>query len=498
MSSRRCTVVLELFVWRRASGKRGFPGSFAARGKSVTKQKHLKQLIRARMAKTQESYSRARRHIVDDSPPENYVLRGGVHPETATIANVLANRAVVSPHSDEPLTEAMVLGIGGGLGAGYILWEFKEHNLTTLVFGFRNQWQYLARWMDKTCTRLGISASIHETGGPAKAASQLTDALARGLPAIAWIDQQTIGYRHLPDYLSGWGGHPVVVYALQNDASLIDDRNLEHLTVPTDVLSAARGRITSYKNRLVVIDESSGELDEAVLRKAVVDGIEECIAHLNQPSDSFSLPAWRKWARLVADTRNKKAWPKVFEKATGLFGALVSVYESVAGGTLRNLYASFLDEAAEIVEASELQAVATSWRDARPAVACSRTTSAAGRRAIHVGAPGARRLRHGAKRGRRWVRASRTSVRDDLAAARGARRKPPVGRRRNGRSPRRTESCRPSRLRGRSRRARTHGGSSSRSAQVVMPGSPTGPERLSFWRRAGHPRAAGDLGETTS
>jgi Butirosin biosynthesis protein H, N-terminal/Domain of unknown function (DUF4872) len=364
MSSRRCTVVLELFVWRRASGKRGFPGSFAARGKSVTKQKHLKQLIRARMAKTQESYSTARRHIVDDSPPENYVLRGGVHPETATIANVLANRAVVSPHSDEPLTEAMVLGIGGGLGAGYILWEFKEHNLTTLVFGFRNQWQYPARWMDKTCTRLGISASIHETGGPAKAASQLTDALARGLPAIAWIDQQTIGYRHLPDYLSGWGGHPVVVYALQNDASLIDDRNLEHLTVPTDVVSAARGRITSYKNRLVVIDESSGELDEAVLRKAVVDGIEECIAHLNQPSDSFSLPAWRKWARLVADTRNKKAWPKVFEKATGLFGALVSVYESVAGGTLRNLYASFLDEAAEIVEASELQAVATSWRDA--------------------------------------------------------------------------------------------------------------------------------------
>jgi hypothetical protein len=66
----------------------------------------------------------------------------------------------------------------------------------------------------------------------------------------------------------------------------------------------------------------------------------------------------------VADTRNKKAWPKVFKKATGLFGALVSVYESVAGGTLRNLYASFLDEAAEIVEASELQAVATSWRDA--------------------------------------------------------------------------------------------------------------------------------------
>lgn len=330
----------------------------------MTKQKHLKQLIRARMAKTQESYSTARRHIVDDSPPEDYLLRGGVHPETATIASMLANRAVVSPYSDEPLTEAMVLGIGGGLGAGYILWEFKERNVATLVFGFRNQWQYPSRWMDKTCTRLGISASIHETGGTGKAASQLTDALARGIPAIAWIDQQTIGYRHLPDYLSGWGGDPVVVYALQNDVALIDDRNLKPLTVAADVLSAARARITSYKNRLVVIDESSGELDEPSLRQAVFGGIEECVAHLNQPSDSFSLPAWRKWARLMTDTRNKKAWPRVFEKGTGLFGALASVYESIAGGTLRNLYASFLDEAAKIVEAPELETVATRWRDA--------------------------------------------------------------------------------------------------------------------------------------
>jgi hypothetical protein len=330
----------------------------------VTKQKHLKQLIRARMTKTQESYSTARRHILHDNPPEDYLLRGGIHPETATIANVLANRAIVSPYSDEPLTEAMVLGIGGGLGAGYILWEFKEHNVATLVFGFRNQWQYPARWIDKTCTRLGISASIHETGGRGKAASQLTDALARGIPAIAWIDQQTIGYRHLPEYLSGWGGHPVVVYALQNDVALIDDRNLKPLNVAADVVSAARARVTSYKNRLVVIDESSGELDKAVLREAVVRGIEESVAHLNQPSDSFSLPAWRKWARLMTDTRNKKAWPRVFEKGAGLFGALVSAYESVAGGTLRNLYASFLDEAAKIVEASELEAVATRWRDA--------------------------------------------------------------------------------------------------------------------------------------
>jgi hypothetical protein len=93
---------------------------------------------------------------------------------------VLANRGLLAPHTGQPLTEAMVLGVGGGLGAGYILWECKAHDLRTLVFGFRNSWQYPARWVLKTCARAG-----------------------RGVPAIAWADQQALGYRHLPAWLDG-------------------------------------------------------------------------------------------------------------------------------------------------------------------------------------------------------------------------------------------------------------------------------------------------------
>ena len=50
-----------------------------------------------------------------------------MHPDTAAVANVLAHHGVVAGHTGEPLSEAMVLGIGGGLGAGYILWEFEAH-----------------------------------------------------------------------------------------------------------------------------------------------------------------------------------------------------------------------------------------------------------------------------------------------------------------------------------------------------------------------------------
>ena len=177
----------------------------------MTARKHLKARIRARMAKTGERYVTAHRHLVGE--PETpiahgYRLRGGVHPDTAGVANVLARHRVIAGHTGEPLSEAMVLGIGGGLGAGYILWEFKAHETATLVLGFRNRWQYPDRWMTSALERLAVPATHLETGGARTAARQLDEALAAGRPALATIDCGSIGYWHLPPELEGRGGRP--------------------------------------------------------------------------------------------------------------------------------------------------------------------------------------------------------------------------------------------------------------------------------------------------
>ena len=309
----------------------------------MTAHKHLKERIRARMARTGESYTTARRHVLNALPPAEYLLLGGVHPDTHAIAGVLANRGLLAPHTGQPLSEAMVLGAGGGLGAGYILWEFKAHDLRSLVLGFRNNWQYPDRWARKVCQRLNVPARVLETGSAKKAEAELRDAVGQGVPAIAWADQQLLGYRHLPAWLEGYGGPPVTVYGIDDEAgvALVDDRNRAPLTVPLDALAAARARVGSYKHRLLVLDAPAAELDTGALRRAVREGLAEQVEHLGQRSDSFSLPAFRKWARLLTDPGNAKGWPKVFANRARLFHACLSVYENLEpaagsdGGNLR-------------------------------------------------------------------------------------------------------------------------------------------------------------------
>lgn len=328
----------------------------------MTTRKHLKSLVRERMRKTGERYTVARRHIVDADT--SWELRGGVHGDTAVLANVLANLGVVAPHTGEPLTEAMVLGVGGGLGAGYILWQFEAHELRTrvLTLGFRRMWQYPDRWARETTGRLGLHAELHETGGTRAAATALDAQLDRGLPAIAWIDTYTLGHRGEPQWRDGYGGPPLIVYERAGDHYAIDDLSTRRELVPADRLAAARARVGSYKHRLITIDPERIELD---LLPAVEEGLRLQVQHLSERSDSFSLPAWRKWARMTSDTRNSKGWPTVFADGLATGSLRASIYtEAAHGAHLRGLYADFLDEAAGLLGRESLTEAADAWRRA--------------------------------------------------------------------------------------------------------------------------------------
>lgn len=308
---------------------------------------------------------------------ENYKQFGGIHPETATYTNILASQNVIAPHTKRPYSEAMIFGIAGGIGCGYILWEFKKYDAAILVMGFQNKWNYPDQFFQNLSNRLGIQTEIKATGGKKTASKHLEEVIENGRAAIAWIDQESLPYFHLRPMYNGCFGHYVSVYGLDNDTVYVDDRAQKPVTVDSDSFANARARIGSYKNKLLSLQTDSPSDD---LPSAIMAGLQDCVDYMSSGSQTFAPPTYRKWARLMTDSKNKKGWPVVFKDKTGLFSTLRSLHEGIKlfgtkGGGLRFLYADFLNEAATVLPnpalteaAEQYKALGNQWRDFADAV----------------------------------------------------------------------------------------------------------------------------------
>ncbi|NJN55626.1 MAG: BtrH N-terminal domain-containing protein [Anaerolineae bacterium] len=295
---------------------------------------------------------------------ENYTQFGGIHPETATMTNVLASQGVTAPHTARPYSEAMILGIAGGIGCGYILWEFQKYDAAILVLGFQNKWNYPMEFMGNLCSRLGVQPTFLEATSPKKAGRQLEEVIADGRAAIAWVDQESLPYFHLRPMYNGCFDHLVTVYGLDENLVHVDDRAQKPLTVDKTAFATARARIGSSKNRLLLLDGGLAPLD---LATAVQAGIADCVEYLSADSQTFAIPVFRKWARLMTDSKNKKGWPVVFQQKRGLYSTLRSLHEGiklfgVKGGGLRLLYADFLEEAAAVWGGTAVTEAAAQYR----------------------------------------------------------------------------------------------------------------------------------------
>ncbi|HEY6628310.1 MAG TPA: BtrH N-terminal domain-containing protein, partial [Acidimicrobiia bacterium] len=245
----------------------------------MTQHKKLKQRIRARTDKTGESYTTARRQVV--GVEEGTGTRLGVDPDTSALSRILADSGVTGPTG--PLNEGLLLGIGGGLGAGYILWEFSPETVRksshhsdgrrrVVITGFRNRWQYPDRWADTVLDRLGVTFRREQTGSIARASQQLDEALASGKSVMADISVADLPYWHMPVVEAGCWGYPVAVTGVEGGRYVVDDRSQGKLTVEAGALSIARNRIPSYKNRIVMIEESQ-QLGVVAVTNAIEAGL---------------------------------------------------------------------------------------------------------------------------------------------------------------------------------------------------------------------------------
>ena len=335
----------------------------------MTRQKHLKQLVRARMAKTGERYATARRHVVRESaaaaPTSHASHFTGNVPATTALRILLTAAGVYPPHSKQPFTEAMLFGVAGGIGIGMFSFLYEKANFASFYVAGRNDWADDVRYLTRAAERLGARASIAE--GVKPSARAIAAVLADAQPCIVWLDAAALPYKAMPAMLSGMASHLVVLYAIDAPAgsARIGDLSDEPIEIPADVLASARARIKKDKNRVMTLKAGAGVPALPTLIHAGLEACRDGLLGANAIGSSktnFSLDALRVWADRLHGSRDKDSWERVFTPGARLWRGLTSINEYVehygtGGGLCRPLFAEFLAEASEALGSDSLRSL---------------------------------------------------------------------------------------------------------------------------------------------
>jgi len=297
----------------------------------------------------------------------SYNQFGGRHWETGTVHNFMAFRGFKAPHTGEPYSEALLLGVSGGITVGYFNFAYDGYDPQCNILT-RNTFDPL----DTLLSRLGVIQYLEHTRKPERAVKILVDALEDGLPAIVWADLWSLPYNALPADEGMWGAFPLIVYGYEpeQDVVLIADRARVPLTVRTRELAVARGRIKKDKFRLLTLDAPNPEKLASAVHLGICDTVKLFTEKPPKGSkNNFGLNALAHWARMLVQPKQRQSWEKLFPAGVPMYAGLTSAYNFAflfGKGTTqdaeRGTYAEFLEEAAVLLERPELKETAGLFR----------------------------------------------------------------------------------------------------------------------------------------
>ncbi|MFC1923369.1 BtrH N-terminal domain-containing protein [Chloroflexota bacterium] len=295
----------------------------------------------------------------------NYNQFQGLHWETGSLRNSLAYQGVVAPHTGQPYSEAMLLGISGGIVMGYFVFAYQGYDPQVQILT-RNTFDPLR----KIYERLDLQINVHQTASPDKGMNNLLEVLAAGTPVIVYTDLFSLPYNALLDDKGMWGMLPILVYGYSESADLVSiaDRARVPLTVTGEELAIARGRTKKNKYRLLTLEPPN----PAKLQSAVEAGIRNCIQLFTQAppkgsKNNFGFLAYKKWADNLVNTTGRGSWQQEFPPGSKMYAALTSAFQNITifgkdGGAEREVYAQFLDEASSLITNPALKDIAQIFR----------------------------------------------------------------------------------------------------------------------------------------
>ncbi|MEU7907427.1 BtrH N-terminal domain-containing protein [Actinoplanes sp. NPDC049118] len=330
----------------------------------MTGQRRLKQLVRERMARTGESYTTARRHVVRPEPP---ALPGGLVPGYDTFGPGQHRLSSLAVHllrqGGITCSEALVCGLAGGIGFMYAVFEYRGMPpMLTIVAQHHPE-----PWITSALSRLPISFVEEHSTSPSRALAALRAAVEQGKPVYVSVDRSRLPW-HSGEAALATEPYGVVVAGIDGGAVLIDDSAAVPHRLSIDEFAAAwAGHKKGRHHRIVLETVSAGRPD-------IEGAIATTVAHLTGPvlghsfDANFGFSGMRRFSDQLRDGRSKSGWQRRFGSAESFGMAMRRLYECLelshtAPGGTRPLYADFLDEAAGLLDRPALSDAAKLFRE---------------------------------------------------------------------------------------------------------------------------------------
>lgn len=331
----------------------------------MTENKQLKARVRARMARTGESYVTAHRHVVAGRDTDRDVP--GVVPGYAGFTDVTHRPSALASRllgqAGCAVDETLACGLGGGIGFLYAVFEYKQvdHPLLTIVAQHHPQ-----PWLEAVAEHLEVPLTTQHSSSGTAALRKLEEALAAGSPAQLLVSRGELPWHAdgLPEEAAD--PYPVVVAGSRDGSFLVDDLPGGPQVISPEDLARAWTAHRKGRHQLTTVAAAPPSID---LAAGVRRALRLTVEHLTGPvlgnafDVNFGFSGMAKLAAEMREPRKKAGWaarfgePGRFAYATArLAECLTTAY--TAPGATRPLYAEFLTEAAGLLDSPDLAGAA--------------------------------------------------------------------------------------------------------------------------------------------
>jgi len=297
----------------------------------------------------------------------------GLHYETGSVHNILALQGIQMPHTKSAPSEALLLGLCGGITFGYFSFAYKglDPHVALLT---RNTFDPL----EKLLNNLGVVRTVKQTTDPSKAEKNLYDALDNGQPVLVWADQISLPYNTYDGMLGDemYMMIPLVVFGYDAQKGTVDiaDQSRKPMKIDASILTHARARVKKEKFRQMTLTLPSFDKLTQGVSTALRASIQSFhTSPVKGYTTNFGFAAYQRWADALIKHKDKQSWDKVFPAGRPMFAGLASAFERIeligtGGASSRPLFGDFLDEASLILNnpalrdsSAEIRALTPLW-----------------------------------------------------------------------------------------------------------------------------------------